>query len=186
MCLYVWLAGWLASWLAGLPLASSHPNIFISILPHQTCPTFLCYYIELVEGIAAYLLSCQTYEGGFGGEPGNEAHGGYNFCTLAGLLILGKVRLTHSFWLIQPPSFLHAIEFSLSKRHHVKQKYTHDCVVRYGLYAKNVLLMGLYTSSTFTLIFSLIFAKSSFFHSFIHLFLLQFGLVWFGLVCFAG
>ena len=31
---------------------------------------------ELVEGVAEFLLSCQTYEGGFGGEPFNEAHGG--------------------------------------------------------------------------------------------------------------
>ena len=30
--------------------------------------------------------------GGFGGEPGNEAHGGYNFCALASLLILNQVR----------------------------------------------------------------------------------------------
>jgi len=45
---------------------------------------------ELVAGVADYLLSCQTYEGGFGGEPGNEAHGGYNFCALAGLIILGE------------------------------------------------------------------------------------------------
>ena len=40
--------------------------------------------------MAEYLLSCQTYEGGFGGEPFNEAHGGYNFCALAALLILGQ------------------------------------------------------------------------------------------------
>ena len=46
---------------------------------------------ELIEGVAEFLLSCQTYEGGFGGEPGNEAHGGYNFCAIAALLILGKV-----------------------------------------------------------------------------------------------
>ena len=44
---------------------------------------------ELIEGVGNFLLSCQSYEGGFGGEPGNEAHGGYNFCALAGLLILG-------------------------------------------------------------------------------------------------
>ena len=31
---------------------------------------------ELIEGVAEFLLSCQTYEGGFGGEPFNEAHGG--------------------------------------------------------------------------------------------------------------
>lgn len=43
---------------------------------------------ELCEGVADFVLRCQTYEGGFGGEPGNEAHGGYNFCAVASLLIL--------------------------------------------------------------------------------------------------
>ena len=32
----------------------------------------------------------QTYEGGLGGEPGNEAHGGYTFCGLAALLLAGQ------------------------------------------------------------------------------------------------
>jgi protein farnesyltransferase subunit beta len=45
---------------------------------------------ELSQGCAEYLTLCQSYEGGFGGEPGNEAHGGYNFCALASLLILGR------------------------------------------------------------------------------------------------
>jgi protein farnesyltransferase subunit beta len=43
---------------------------------------------QLVQGTADFTLSCQTYEGGFGGEPFNEAHGGYNFCAMATLLIL--------------------------------------------------------------------------------------------------
>ncbi|KAF6254216.1 terpenoid cyclases/Protein prenyltransferase [Scenedesmus sp. NREL 46B-D3] len=30
-----------------------------------------------------------TYEGGLGGEPGNEAHGGYTFCGLAALVLAG-------------------------------------------------------------------------------------------------
>lgn len=30
--------------------------------------------------------------GGFGGEPHNEAHGGYNFCALAALYILGEAH----------------------------------------------------------------------------------------------
>lgn len=47
---------------------------------------------ELAAGCAEFLASCQSYEGGFGGEPGNEAHGGYNFCALAGLLILGQAH----------------------------------------------------------------------------------------------
>ncbi len=46
----------------------------------------------------------QTYEGGLGGEPDNEAHGGYTYCGTAALLLLGEVevldipRLLH--WLV--------------------------------------------------------------------------------------
>lgn len=42
-----------------------------------------------------WLLRCQTYEGGFGGVPGMEAHGGYSFCGLAALLLMGKERLAN-------------------------------------------------------------------------------------------
>lgn len=41
----------------------------------------------------ALICSCQTYEGGFGGYPGLEAHGGYSFCGLAALVILGHGKL---------------------------------------------------------------------------------------------
>ena len=44
---------------------------------------------ELAGGVAGFCVRCQTYEGGFGGEPGNEAHGGYAFCALAALVVLG-------------------------------------------------------------------------------------------------
>jgi len=44
---------------------------------------------ELAAGVAEYVMSCQSYEGGFGGEPGSEAHGGYVFCAVAALVILG-------------------------------------------------------------------------------------------------
>eukprot|EP00211_Chloroparvula_japonica_P006642 CAMPEP_0119124748 /NCGR_PEP_ID=MMETSP1310-20130426/4279_1 /TAXON_ID=464262 /ORGANISM="Genus nov. species nov., Strain RCC2339" /LENGTH=416 /DNA_ID=CAMNT_0007114749 /DNA_START=119 /DNA_END=1372 /DNA_ORIENTATION=- len=37
---------------------------------------------------AEFFGSCQTYEGGFGGEPFNEAHGGYTFCGTAGCALL--------------------------------------------------------------------------------------------------
>ncbi|RYH29319.1 hypothetical protein EON65_08910 [archaeon] len=47
---------------------------------------------ELVQGTTEFILQCQTYEGGFGGEPYNEAHGGYNFCAIAALLILGQAH----------------------------------------------------------------------------------------------
>jgi protein farnesyltransferase subunit beta len=45
---------------------------------------------ELTRGVAEFIASCQTYEGGIGGYPGNEAHGGYTFCALASLEILKK------------------------------------------------------------------------------------------------
>ncbi|SCU97097.1 LAFA_0G09736g1_1 [Lachancea sp. 'fantastica'] len=47
---------------------------------------------ELCEGVAEFLLKCQTYEGGFGACPqDDEAHGGYTFCASAGLAILGSL-----------------------------------------------------------------------------------------------
>ncbi|KAK9371351.1 terpenoid cyclases/protein prenyltransferase alpha-alpha toroid [Lipomyces kononenkoae] len=45
---------------------------------------------ELTEGTAEWISRCQTYEGGIGGAPDNEAHGGYAFCALASLCILGN------------------------------------------------------------------------------------------------
>ena len=48
---------------------------------------------QLVSGAAEYVARCQTFEGGFGGEPGNEAHGGYTFCGLAALCILGATNV---------------------------------------------------------------------------------------------
>ncbi|KAK9239015.1 terpenoid cyclases/protein prenyltransferase alpha-alpha toroid [Lipomyces kononenkoae] len=45
---------------------------------------------ELTEGTAEWISRCQTYEGGIGGAPDNEAHGGYAFCGLAALCILGN------------------------------------------------------------------------------------------------
>lgn len=43
---------------------------------------------DLTSGVGEWLASCQTYEGGMGGEPGNEAHGGYTFCGLAAAVLL--------------------------------------------------------------------------------------------------
>eukprot|EP00557_Chaetoceros_sp_GSL56_P010735 CAMPEP_0176480094 /NCGR_PEP_ID=MMETSP0200_2-20121128/2093_1 /TAXON_ID=947934 /ORGANISM="Chaetoceros sp., Strain GSL56" /LENGTH=477 /DNA_ID=CAMNT_0017876189 /DNA_START=116 /DNA_END=1549 /DNA_ORIENTATION=+ len=47
---------------------------------------------ELMEGMLEHVVECQTYEGGFGGEPFAEAHGGYTFCALAALQILTKAK----------------------------------------------------------------------------------------------
>ncbi|ODV84983.1 hypothetical protein CANARDRAFT_28715 [[Candida] arabinofermentans NRRL YB-2248] len=43
---------------------------------------------QLTRGTSEWIGSCQTYEGGFGGIPGDEAHGGYTFCAIAALCIL--------------------------------------------------------------------------------------------------
>ena len=42
------------------------------------------------EGVADFVLRCQTHEGGIGGEPGAEAHGGYTFCGLAAAMLCGR------------------------------------------------------------------------------------------------
>ena len=47
----------------------------------------------MFDGTGEWVLSCQTYEGGFAGCPGMEAHGGYSFCAFAALVLLGKEKL---------------------------------------------------------------------------------------------
>jgi protein farnesyltransferase subunit beta len=46
----------------------------------------------LLEGAGAFLVSCQSYEGGLGGTPGGEAHGGYSYCGLAAALLIEELR----------------------------------------------------------------------------------------------
>ncbi|TSR99406.1 Protein farnesyltransferase subunit beta [Bagarius yarrelli] len=48
---------------------------------------------KLFEGTQNWIISCQTWEGGLGGIPGLEAHGGYTFCGMAALVILGKEHM---------------------------------------------------------------------------------------------
>lgn len=43
----------------------------------------------LFKNTAKWIADCQTYEGGFGGAPDLEAHGGYSFCAAAALAMLG-------------------------------------------------------------------------------------------------
>mmetsp|Transcript_62178 Transcript_62178/g.181514 ORF Transcript_62178/g.181514 Transcript_62178/m.181514 type:complete len:421 (+) Transcript_62178:72-1334(+) len=47
---------------------------------------------ELMEGVPEYVRRCQTYEGGIAGEEGLEAHGGYSYCGLAALCIMGRAH----------------------------------------------------------------------------------------------
>ncbi|XP_063831321.1 protein farnesyltransferase subunit beta [Ostrinia nubilalis] len=51
------------------------------------------YTEALFDKTAEWIVSCQTYEGGFAGCPGMEAHGGYAFCGLASLALLNRTAL---------------------------------------------------------------------------------------------
>lgn len=42
--------------------------------------------------LVKWLLSLQTYEGGFACEVGGEAHGGYTYCAVAALALLGELQ----------------------------------------------------------------------------------------------
>ncbi|XP_051885438.1 protein farnesyltransferase subunit beta isoform X2 [Pristis pectinata] len=44
----------------------------------------------LFEGTPEWIIRCQNWEGGIGGVPGMEAHGGYTFCGMAAMVILKK------------------------------------------------------------------------------------------------
>eukprot|EP00127_Corallochytrium_limacisporum_P004872 Clim_evm16s191 gene=Clim_evmTU16s191 len=55
----------------------------------------------LFDGTAEWIASCQTYEGGLGGVPGMEAHGGYAYCGLAGLALLNRIEV------LEPYRFIH-------------------------------------------------------------------------------
>ncbi|OIR59003.1 MAG: protein farnesyltransferase subunit beta [Amphiamblys sp. WSBS2006] len=43
------------------------------------------------ENTVKYIKSCQTYEGGFGCFPGDEAHSGHTFCCVSALKILNSL-----------------------------------------------------------------------------------------------
>ncbi|CAG8441404.1 1441_t:CDS:10 [Diversispora eburnea] len=45
---------------------------------------------ELTAGTSEWIKRSQNYDGGIGGEPGIESHGGYAFCGLAAMEIMGK------------------------------------------------------------------------------------------------
>lgn len=51
------------------------------------------YLPEMFKGTDDWIAKCQTWEGGFGGCPGMEAHGGYTYCGVASLVLLGKTNM---------------------------------------------------------------------------------------------
>ncbi|KAI5186106.1 protein farnesyltransferase subunit beta [Nematocida homosporus] len=56
-----------------------------------------------------WICDAQTYEGGFAALPGEEAHGGYTYCAIASLQILGKPIPNEellSEWLYQRQDFI--------------------------------------------------------------------------------
>ncbi|XP_043266276.1 protein farnesyltransferase subunit beta isoform X2 [Colletes gigas] len=50
------------------------------------------YTRELFKDTANFILKCQTWDGGFGGYPGMEAHGGYTYCAITSLRMLGELK----------------------------------------------------------------------------------------------
>ncbi|KAK3870824.1 hypothetical protein Pcinc_024012 [Petrolisthes cinctipes] len=51
---------------------------------------------SLFANTVHWIMRCQSYEGGFSGAPGMEAHGGYTFCGLAALTLLHAHHLCHT------------------------------------------------------------------------------------------
>lgn len=49
---------------------------------------------SLLDGLGEWVGRCQTYEGGIGGAPTNEAHGAYAFCALACLSIIDAPHIS--------------------------------------------------------------------------------------------
>lgn len=64
------------------------PELFVSVNNYE------CNWPHSID------FRCQTYEGGFSGTPGMEAHGGYTFCGLAALTLL------HAHHLCDTPALL--------------------------------------------------------------------------------
>ena len=59
---------------------------------HSTAPSSLFTNPQ----ISNYIWSCQSqWEGGFGGEPGAEAHGGYTYCAVAALYLFRTTKQKH-------------------------------------------------------------------------------------------
>lgn len=56
----------------------------------------LSFVVLLVPCSCIFGFSCQTYEGGFAGAPGCEAHGGYTFCGAASLVLLNQTSLMNA------------------------------------------------------------------------------------------
>ncbi|KZV25139.1 geranylgeranyl transferase type-1 subunit beta-like [Dorcoceras hygrometricum] len=60
------------------------------------CAAAICSMLKNWSGIdrgkaKEYILSCQSYDGGFGLIPGSESHGGATYCAVASLQLMGFI-----------------------------------------------------------------------------------------------
>ena len=67
-------------------VAVSLLNLPLSLPPDS--PARSAGFETFFDGLGEYISRCQTYEGGIGASPGNEAHGAYAFCAIACLCLL--------------------------------------------------------------------------------------------------
>lgn len=61
------------------------------------CASAICFLLEDWSGMdreraKAYVLNCQSYDGGFGLTPGSESHGGGTYCAVASLRLMGFIE----------------------------------------------------------------------------------------------
>ncbi|KAL5716661.1 protein geranylgeranyltransferase type I [Ranunculus cassubicifolius] len=60
------------------------------------CAASICFMLNNWSGMERekakdYILSCQSYDGGFGLVPGSESHGGATYCAVAALRLMGFI-----------------------------------------------------------------------------------------------
>jgi protein farnesyltransferase subunit beta len=67
-------------------------NLPLELPPHA--PARAAGLQTFTDGLGEWLRRCQTYEGGIGGAPTNEAHGAYAFCALACLSLIDAPHIS--------------------------------------------------------------------------------------------
>ncbi len=70
------------------------------IFPNSLADVSIGYLYETYE----LKYEGQTMEGGISSRPDAEAHGGYTFCALGALCIMGEPHLFIPKWVLQDPS----------------------------------------------------------------------------------
>jgi protein farnesyltransferase subunit beta len=80
--LYRWMVGLLQPETGAYPM---HTDGEVDVRASYTivcCATLLGVATPILcqDRVVDFIRSCQTFEGGLGGEPWSEAHGGYTFC----------------------------------------------------------------------------------------------------------